>query len=264
MHETWKILVTRNVAALAAAAAETLSACAGHAVSMHGRCTVALSGGTTPRGMYRLLARAPYRARIPWDAVHIFWVDERCVPAVHEASNYGTARRDFLDQVPIPPGNLHPMPGDIEPRAGRARYEAELIRFFNLKTGTFPGFDALFLGMGKDGHTGSLFPGQDSLHERTTLVAAVRGGWPSIDRLTLTLPVLNHAAQVVVLAAGREKGALVAKLVTDAPESAGLPMGMVRPHRGEVLWIIDDAAATMIPEDILSMMHTTQGGRQEE
>jgi 6-phosphogluconolactonase len=259
-----KIHIVRDTAALADAAAEVFCVCAGNSVSMQGRFTVALSGGATPRGMYRLLATEPYLSGIPWDVVHIFWVDERCVPVADAASNYGAARKDFLDHIPISPGNLHPMPGDREPRAGRVQYEEELIRFFNLKTGTVPQLDAIFLGMGKDGHTASLFPGQDSLHERTMLVEAVRGGRPSVDRLTLTLPVLNNAKDVVVLVSGREKGALVAKIVTRAPEYVGLPMGMVQPHRSGLLWIIDGAAASMIPEDVLSSTKTERGMRQGE
>lgn len=191
-----------------------------------------------------MLAAPPTVTAISWAKVHLFWVDERCVPADDPRSNFGTARKDFLSRVPIPEKNLHPAEGKSSPEKGAENYELELIRFFHLEEGEFPVFDLVFLGMGADGHTASLFPGDGALPEEKRRVVAVRGGMPFLNRVTMTLPVLNRARRIVFLAVGREKAETVKAVMSgDIP---ALPAGMIRPLEGELLWLLDQAAASRL------------------
>ncbi len=143
---------------LAFRAAELFKTAARAHVDQRGRFVAALSGGSTPRGMHRLLASPPMLREVPWEHTHLFWVDERCVPASDPESNLGTAWRDLLRFLPLPRENIHFVRGDFPPEEAAAEYQLELTRFFQLKEGEFPIFDLIFLGMGKDGHTASLFP----------------------------------------------------------------------------------------------------------
>jgi len=214
-----------------------------------GWISVALSGGTTPRGMFRNLAREPYQSSVPWHYVHIFWVDERCVPYTDSASNFGTAKADFLDFVYPNDRALHPMPVDMPPITAAHAYEEELRSFFQMKRRGFPSFDCIFLGVGADGHTASLFPGDKALEEETRWVLPVHGGDPPVDRLTLTLPVINHAKQVICLATGMEKSRHVLSAWRHSETDAPVPVAQVAPSPGDLLWIVDRDAVAGIPED---------------
>jgi 6-phosphogluconolactonase len=206
--------------------------------------TLALSGGSTPRPMHRRLVQDPYRDQIPWKRLHLFWVDERCVPVEDPASNFGSARRDFLDQGLLPPEHLHPMPCGLPPEEGAAAYEEEILRVLGMGRGEIPSFDLVFLGVGKDGHVASLFPGDKALGERERLVASVRGGEPDLPRLTLTLPILNQAREVVFMVAGKEKSATVRTIL--AGEDEGLPAQRIQPAGGRTTWLLDRDAASML------------------
>jgi 6-phosphogluconolactonase len=218
-----------------------------------GHFSVALSGGSTPRGMHRTLAGRP---TLPWEAAQIFWGDERCVSATDPSSNYGTAWEDLLGKIPLSAEQIHPMPGQMKPDQGARQYERELTRAFSLGEGScqFPEFDMIFLGLGKDGHTASLFPGQSSLMETKRMVVAVRGGDPDVSRLTLTYPVLNMARQVVFMVSGEEK-AQVARAVLEAKDER-LPARRVQPVNGFMTWLLDREAASLLSEKILSSFHS--------
>ena len=143
---------------LARTSADIFSMMAKECVAEKGRFFVAVSGGTTPRLFHRMLVQEPYVSEIPWDKMHIFWVDERCVPEIDAASNYGASKKDFLNRAPMSKTQVYPMPGKLSPEDGARKYQKTLMEFFHLKYGQFPTFDLIFLGTGKDGHTASLFP----------------------------------------------------------------------------------------------------------
>lgn len=209
-----------------------------------GRFAVAISGGSTPRGMHRQLSKAPFISKVPWQDTHIFWVDERMVPTGHPHSNFGTAKNDFLNHVPIPLSHLHPMPTDGNPDEAAAAYEEELRTFFKPAGRGWPIFDLIFLGLGTDGHTASLFPGQSWRQDSSPWVAGVMGKNPDIYRLSLTYPVLNNAEHVLFLVSGKGKAAIVKRIFEN--EAAGLPAQEIQPLRRNVTWLLDRNAASRV------------------
>jgi len=211
------------------------------------RFSIALSGGTTPRPMYRRFSRPPYLSAIPWQDIHVFWVDERMVPFEHPDSNYGAAREDFLARVPIPPRHLHPMPVKVRPHDGARRYEAELKAFFK-DADRGPLFDLIYLGVGKDGHTASLFPDREVDGESAAWVLNVTGGHPRLPRLTLTPTVLNRAKRVIFMISGHDKARILKTLLEKS--EASLPALKIRPSNGELVWLVDRAAASLLPEAV--------------
>jgi 6-phosphogluconolactonase len=239
-----EIIICRDAGELARRAAEQFVALAGAAIARAGRFAVALSGGSTPRALYELLGSAEYRDRVDWSRVHLFWGDERCVPPDHPDSNFRMVQETLLAQLQIPPENIHRMMGEKEPAEAAAAYERELRQFFALAPGQRPRFELILLGLGEDGHTASLFPGTAALDETDRWVAAVYVGKLQSYRLTLTLPVINAAAQISFLVAGQEKSAIVRKLFGTDSDCSKFPAGMVRPVSGHVTWFItQDAAA---------------------
>jgi 6-phosphogluconolactonase len=208
-----------------------------------GRFSLALAGGSTPRTLYRLLA-AEYSDKIPWSQVDLFWGDERFVPWDDPRSNYRMVKESLLDHVPIPRENVYPMPTDIsEPDAAAKAYERTLRNHFS---GPWPRLDLVLLGMGADGHTASLFPGSPALGEQRRWVVAVHGPADPPLRLTLTLPVLNHAAVVFFLVTGAEKAAALRRALTSPPDPTACPAGAVRPQDGALVWWVDETAAVSI------------------
>ena len=206
--------------------------------------TVVLSGGSTPRTLYTLLASEPYRKRLPWSRIHFFFGDERHVPPEDPQSNYRMVHEAMLSRVPVPSENVHRIRAE-EPDASRAAaaYEAELRQHFSLAPEEFPQFDLALLGLGPDGHTASLFPGTEALHETRCLAAANWVGRLGSHRITLTVPVFNSAALVVFLVAGKDK-AMTLKSVLEGPfEPERLPAQLIRPERGRLVWLVDRAAA---------------------
>ena len=167
------IIVCRDLQGLSHEAAERFERAVQESKSPNGRFSVAMSGGGTPRSLYTLLAEPPYKTRIPWDRIHLFWGDERCVPPEHSDSNYGMLKRALLSRVPIPDENVHRMNGELpDAREAAVRYEEELREWFQLGPGMIPRFDCVLLGLGTDGHTASLFPKSETLTETERLVAA--------------------------------------------------------------------------------------------
>ncbi len=236
-----EIVVCRDAGELNRKAAEQFVALARGAQAAKGRFAVALSGGSTPKALYALLARGEYRSRIDWSRLHLFWGDERCVPPDHPESNFGMVYESLLSGVKIPSENVHRMAGEKEPKIAAAEYEAELRKFFN-PTG-LPGFDLILLGLGEDGHTASLFPGSAAVEEKKRWVATVYVETLKAHRLTFTLPVINAAAQVTFLVTGESKRAIVKQLLGREADSSNLPAARVSPANGKLTWLITKDAA---------------------
>ncbi|HEX7434846.1 MAG TPA: 6-phosphogluconolactonase [Anaerolineaceae bacterium] len=238
-----EIEVVPDSSSLAERAADEFVRLAGEALQIGSRFTVALAGGSTPQRMYTRLAGA----QVDWRGVHVFWGDERCVPPGHADSNYRMADEALLSHVPIPRGNLHRIPGELPVEEAAQDYEDELRRFFSNKT---PRFDLVLLGLGEDGHTASLFPGSSAILEKEQWVAAVRHSVPPpplVDRVTLTLPVLNAAAQVLFLVSGADKAERLAQVLDGPSQPDVLPAQAVKPVNGAVRWLVDQAAAAKLP-----------------
>ena len=238
------IIIESNAAGLARKGAEIFSKAAKESVGMKGRFAMAISGGSTPRSMHRMLGEEPFYSEIPWNKTDIFWADERCVPKNHPDSNFGAANRDFLDRVPISKGHIHPLQGSLSCEEGALWYQQKLIKFFQRKEDEFPLFDLIFLGIGTDGHTASLFPGQSTLNEMKRWVVAVKGGNPDVKRLTLTFPVINRGKQIVFMISGKKKASVV-KTVLSGIQS-GLPAQLVQPLKGKLIWLLDREAASLL------------------
>jgi 6-phosphogluconolactonase len=223
------------------ATADEIAQAARRAVDERGRFSWALAGGSTPRDLYRLLAGVPYRERLPWNAIHFFWGDERHVPPDHPDSNFRMAREALLDAVPVPADNIHRVPAeDPDAQRAAAEYESTLRAFFNLEAGEWPRFDLILLGLGKDGHTASLFPGGDAVHERERLVVAPWVEAQKTFRITLTPPVLNHARRAMFLVSGDEKAEALHAVLEGAREPERYPAQIVE---GDRLWMVDRSAA---------------------
>jgi 6-phosphogluconolactonase len=228
---------------LAREAAQRFTDLAREAIDSRGRFSVALSGGSTPATLYGLLAQEPCRVQIPWAQVYLFWGDERCVPPDHPDSNYRMANETLISQVPIPSANVFRVRGELEPDLAARAYEKTLQDFF---CGPRTRFDLVLLGLGDDGHTASLFPDSDALHERERLAVAVEARYQDrpAHRVTLTLPALNTARQVLFLVAGSAKARIV-QAVLEGPEGR-LPAQQIRPTAGQTVWILDRKAASQL------------------
>ncbi len=238
-----EVMVYTDAEELAQAAAAHFASITVDAVNTRGRAFVALSGGSTPRRMGELLANRPFREIVPWSNIEIFWGDERWVPLDSDESNAGVAKRTLLDHVPIEPSRINPMPTDVaDPDIAATMYSAQLRTVFGV-VDEVPAFDLIFLGMGDDGHTASLFPGMAALHEEREL--AVAHYVPKLDahRLTLTPPVLNAGREVIFLVGGISKASTLARVLTGPERVDDLPAQVVRPSSGRLRWLIDEAAA---------------------
>lgn len=244
MDATPAVTVFADAAALADAAADLVVSAAREAVAARGRFLLALSGGATPRQTYRRLAQVAQGETGLWSRTWVFFGDERWVPADHPESNHRMARETLLDRVPVPAGQVFAMRTGDDPEAAAAAYARTLAEVFGTRRGELPRFDLVLLGMGLDGHTASLFPGSPALREVFRSVVAVHAAAAAIpQRLTLTFPVFNAAARVAFLVSGAEKAKAVRAVLR---ERAPLPAGLVRPERGELVWLLDAAAAGLL------------------
>lgn len=206
------------------------------AIQEHGRCAIALAGGGTPKPLYEALSTQD----LPWDKVHVFWGDERYVPADHPDSNQGMARSAWLDKVDIPAANIHPMPTDgATPAADAQKHEAQLREFFGTAVGEFPQFDVILLGIGDDAHTASLFPHTDALQVKDRLVTV--GNKDGQPRITFTAPLINHAHCVMFLVAGASKRPALAQIFAPDADALTYPARLIQPQ-GELWWLLDESA----------------------
>ncbi len=243
MPSTPEIRILNTPAELFQAAAEEFAALAAQAVQRNGKFTVALSGGSTPKSLYSLLASGSV-PNIPWDKIFFFFGDERFVPPDHPDSNYrmvhetGLFSKVFSDQV------FRVLTEEKDADTAARDYEQTIQKFFNLKPGEFPRFDLILLGLGPDGHTASLFPGTAALNEKNRLVVA---NWVEkfrSYRITFTLPVLDHAACDMFLVSGKDKADMVRQVLAD--KNADLPSQKVHPVDGRLVWLLDAAAASRL------------------
>jgi 6-phosphogluconolactonase len=235
-----KLRVFDTATELFQAAAEEFVSRATCAVRERGRFCAALAGGSTPRGLFTLLASGAF-PNMPWDKTFLFWGDERHVPPDNPDSNYRMTKEALLSKISIPADQIFRIPGEQPADLAAANYEETLRRFFGAGIGQFPRFDLAINGMGSDGHTASLFPGTPALNERVSLVAA-----PWIEkfksyRITLTFPVFNHSACVLFMVTGKEKASALHAIYEG--NKSGLPAGRIRPSSGESLWFVDREAA---------------------
>jgi 6-phosphogluconolactonase len=238
-----EILILPDPESVAHEAARRFVALSRDAAGSRGRFSVALSGGSTPGHLYRLLAGEPYQAQVPWEEVHLFWGDERCVPPGDPGSNHYLAQETLISRVPIPSGNVHRVRGELEPERAARAYAQEIQDFF---CGPHARFDLVLLGLGEDGHTASLFPDSPLLFETGRLVAAATAIYQDrpAERVTLTLPAINAARQILFLVTGLAKASVVQAIMEGAAQR--LPAQRIRPAAGQLDWLLDAEAARLI------------------
>jgi 6-phosphogluconolactonase len=243
------VLVCADPDAVARTAARRFVDWAWQAIARDGQFHVALSGGSTPSKLYRLLTSPEYRTQVDWAKVHLFWGDERAVPPDDPNSNYGAARRELLLRVSIPLANVHRMEAE-DPNIGRAahNYEAILRKYLPLDDRGFPVFHLVLLGMGADGHTASLFPGSRLLRETSRWVSTPLVAKLGMRRMTVTLPVLEAARRILFLVTGREKAATLREVLCSHPDPP-LPAQLVQPRQGERNFLVDEDAAALLTPD---------------
>jgi 6-phosphogluconolactonase len=237
---TPSIQVVVDAAAVAEAAAEKIVALAAEAISRQGGFSIALSGGSTPKALFRLLAGDSYVRRIDWKNWHIYFGDERCVPPTHADSNFRMASEAMLDHVPIAPEHIHRMKGEIDPEQAAIEY-GQILKA-NFGDG---GLDVILLGMGDDGHTASLFPNTAALEEAHHRCVANYVEKLKAWRITMSAPFINRAGQVIVMVSGAAKAKRLEEVLLGPANPREFPIQMIAPGGGELLWIMDAAAAGM-------------------
>jgi len=241
------VQVLADAASVARVAAETVAEVLSNAAERRGRCSIALSGGSTPRDLYRRLGSIEYVERVPWDALHVFWGDERCVPPVDPDSDYLMAKEAMLDHVPVPAGRIHRIRGEDPPERAAEEYERLLRRSFGEAEGPPPledgaRFDLVLLGMGEDGHTASLFPGTGAVLETARWVIHVRAQASPRNRVSLTAPVLSAAARKLFLVTGMAKAPTLARVLEGPRDLDAAPAQAIEGAE----WLVDAAAASML------------------
>ena len=243
-----EIRIFKDLESLSRDAATLFAEQAAQSITERGRFLVALNGGSTPNRLFQLLA-TEYKDKVDWNQVHVFWGDERCVPPDDPESSYGQARDLFLSHVPIPDSNIHRVNGDLEPAAASKDYSLTLSRFASPPL-EFPRFDLVFLGMGEDGHTASLFPGSPvDVTEPTLPVTAHYQDRPA-NRVTLTQLVFNQAHVVAFMATGEKKAETLAEVLSDRYNPKLYPAQRIEPKEGKLLWLIDENAAAKLPREL--------------
>jgi 6-phosphogluconolactonase len=236
-----EVKVLPDAPAIAREAADRIVDIARESIADHDRFSIALSGGSTPKVLYELMASDPYRSKIDWPKVDVFFGDERTVPPDHPDSNYRMAREALLSRVPIPPENVHRMRGEIDPNEAAIEYG----RMLKAKFGDTGGIDLVLLGMGDDGHTASLFPGSNALNETHHRVVANHVEKLNTWRITMSAPFINRARHVMILVSGAGKADRLREVLEGPPDPMRLPIQLIRPAHGTLTWLVDVAAAGM-------------------
>jgi 6-phosphogluconolactonase len=234
--------------AVSRGAAEEFVRCARDAIAARSRFTVTLSGGSTPKRMFEMLAEPPLRDQVDWSKARIFWGDERSVPPDHRDSNYRMANEAMLSRLPIPVAQIHRIEAERQDRDAAAReYHAVIARTFGVDpNGAPPAFDLVLLGMGPDGHTASLFPHTTALAESKRWVVVNFVPKFNTDRVTLTVPIVNKAREVLFLVAGADKAGPLAEVLEGPPDSERLPSQLIKPATGTLLWFVDRLAVAKL------------------
>jgi 6-phosphogluconolactonase len=219
------------------------------AVKARGVARIAISGGNTPKATFALLAdrNQPYFAQVPWDKLQLFWVDERCVPPTDAESNYRMTNEAMLAHVSLPAAQVHRMEGELDPEEAASRYEAVIRTAFRLEGAELPTFDLVVLGMGDDGHTASLFPHTEALHEMARIVIANHVPQKDTWRITLTSPVINQAREVVFQIEGEAKAQVLHDVLLGPYDPESKPSQLIRPASGKLTLLLDSAAASKLP-----------------
>jgi 6-phosphogluconolactonase len=237
------IRILPDLESVSRAAAELLVEQAREAISDRGRFSLVLSGGHTPRRMYELLARDPFRDQVSWERVHVFWGDERCVSPNDPRSNELMARQALLNHIGVPLVQIHPIRCADRIREAALEYDALLRAFFKDRP---PRFDFVLLGLGEDGHTASLFPETHVLEERDRWVAELYLRKQDLYRITLTVPIINQAAVVTFLVSGASKARILHEVLEDPFDPFRLPAQLIRPISGKLLWLVDEESAALL------------------
>ena len=226
------------------AAAEQFVQLSTAAIAQRGWFAVALSGGSTPRPVYALLATEPWAKRVDWSRIHVFWGDERCVPPADSYSNYRLAHEALLDHVPLSPANIHRIHGEDDPALAALAYEQELQSVF--RTASVPAFDLIWLGLGDNGHTASLFPGTAALHEQRRWVVPQYVEVGTLWRVTFTAVLINAAAHITFLVQGAGKAEMLWRVLKGLYQPEVLPAQLIQPTQGQLHWLVDAAAAARV------------------
>jgi 6-phosphogluconolactonase len=245
LNQPNNIIVFRNAAALAKGAADLTVKISKQAIVSRGKFFLSLSGGSTPAHLYSLLASAHYRDQIDWDKTYIFWGDERYVSSESILNNAHMARTLLLDHLTIPSVNINPVPVQSEPGEAAKRYEGIIKKFFGEET---PRFDLIFLGLGENGHTASLFPGSDVVFEKKRLVREVYIAEQHMYRITMTPPLINNAHTIIFLVEGENKAGILKTVLCDLQQPGKYPAQMIKAEQGNLYWLADKKAAALLPE----------------
>ena len=240
------VQVSPTAAEFTRAAAEFFTSEVAEAIKLRGMARVAISGGSTPKNMFALLA-AEYADKVDWATLQLFWVDERCVAPDDPESNYGVTKAELLDKVALPAANVHRMEGELDPEEAAARYESEIRNTFKLEGAETPTFDLILLGLGPDGHTASLFPHTDGLNEMARICIANHVPQKDTWRMTLTWPVITQGRKVAFLIEGEEKAEILRTVFSGAYDPEEYPAQLIRPASGKLLLLLDQAAAAKLP-----------------
>ena len=241
--------ISLTPAAVAQSAAQLFSNAAKTAAAARGRARIAISGGTTPKAMFALLAdpAQPFFKQVPWDKLELYWVDERCVPPTDADSNYRMTSEALLSTAPLAPERIHRMEGERDPAAAAARYESTIRNTFRLEGAETPAFDLILLGMGDDGHTASLFPHTEALNNLTDIVTANHVPQKDTWRITLTWPVINQGREVAFLIEGAAKAQVLHDVLLGPYQPETFPSQIIRPAGGRLTLLLDSAAAAKLP-----------------
>jgi 6-phosphogluconolactonase len=248
---TGRVVISATVSELFDEAAQLISSAAADAIQQRGMFSLALSGGSTPKGLFQLLATVAWRDRVDWSNTHVFWGDDRYVSHTDSRSNFRMTKEALLDHVPIPQNNVHPVPTDLPPDEAALRYEQTLRQVLG-KASDFPQLDLNLLGIGENGHTASLFPRRPILHENQRLVVSDFVPEVNMHRITMTIPMINAGQKVVFLIAGESKAGVVRDVITGPQQPEQLPAQLIQPAHGDLIWLLDSAAAAKLPENLRS------------
>ena len=248
LNQKNNIHIFQTAETLARGAADLMIKISKQAIENHGRFVLSLSGGTTPEYLFSLLTKSPYRDEIQWNKTFVFWGDERCVPSDNKLNNANRAKTLLLNHIDIPSINIFPIPVDIEPKKAAQEYENSIKEFFG---NDIPRFDLIFLGLGENGHTASLFPGSDIIFENKRLISEGYVEEQLMFRITMTPHLINQAHNIVFLVEGENKAEIVKTILYGPRQPIKFPAQIINPEEGNLYWFIDKEAAILLPTSIV-------------